>query len=116
MNISIIDRDGLLTKGLRRHTERRLLFALARFDSRIGQVDVVLSDENGPRGGIDKACRITIFLRHASDVVIRNRDSDSAKCISRAADRAGRAVARSIEKTQSFDRTRLTGPENALAT
>ena len=116
MNISISNRNELLTESLRRHTERRLLFALSRFDSRIRHVDVVLSDENGPRGGIDKVCRITVSLNQATDVVIRNKDAEMTRCISKASERAGRSVARSIEKTKLFDRSRATGLEHSLTT
>jgi hypothetical protein len=106
MTLCIIDRGDLLDGSLRQLAERRLLFALSRFDSRIEQVDLVVSDENGPRGGIDKACRLSIVLHRAPQVVISDRDSDLAKCISRVAERAGRAVSRSIEKSRSFDRSR----------
>lgn len=106
MTLSITDRSGLLTQDLRQLAERRLLFALSRFDDRIQHVDLVVNDENGPRGGVDKACRITVKLRRAADVIVRDKDSEMAKCISRAAERVGRTVSRAIEKTQSFDRVR----------
>jgi hypothetical protein len=100
MSISIIDPSRLLNEELRQLVERRLLFALSRFDSRIRRVDFVVSDENGPRGGIDKACLISIALERAPVVVIREKDENFSKCITRAAERAGRAVARTIEKTR----------------
>lgn len=106
MTVSITDRSDLLTDELRDLAERRLLFALSRFDDRILQVDLVVNDENGPRGGIDKACRITVVLHRAVDVIVKDKDADMATCVSRAAERAGRAVSRAIEKTQSFDRVR----------
>ena len=107
MTLSITDRSNLLTEELRQLAERRLLFALSRFDSRISQIDLVVSDENGPRGGIDKACRLTISLHRAADVIVRDKSADIASCISRVAARAGRAVSRTVDKTQSFDRVRL---------
>ncbi len=106
MTLSITDRSELLTDELRQLIERRLLFALSRFDDRIHQVDFVVNDENGPRGGIDKACRITVSLHRTADVIVRDKDADLVKCVSRVAERAGRAVSRAIEKTQSFDRIR----------
>lgn len=106
MTLSITDRSDLLTKDLRQLTERRLLFALSRFDNRIMGIDLVVNDDNGPRGGIDKACRITVSLRHAADVTVRDKDADLAKCISRAAERTGRAVSRAIDKSLSFNRVR----------
>ncbi len=106
VTIFITDRAGLLNGELRQLAERRFLFALSRFDSRISKVELVISDENGPRGGIDKACRVSITLHRAPLVVISEKNSDLAKCISRIAERAGRTVARAIEKSQRFDRSR----------
>ena len=51
------------------HLERRLQFALARFSGHIQRVQVVLEDQNGPRGGLDKHCRVVVRLREAGDVV-----------------------------------------------
>jgi hypothetical protein len=109
MLISITDRSALDEGDLRQFAERRLLFALARFDSRVSEVEVVVEDLNGPRGGIDKACRITAKLHRSNDVTISDRDEDLFRCISRAADRVGRAVARAIARSRDFDRTRLAG-------
>jgi hypothetical protein len=82
VTIFITDRGELLDDQLRQLTERRLLFALSRFDSRMVQVDLVVDDENGPRGGIDKACRSSVTLRRAADVVVTEKDGDMARCIS----------------------------------
>ncbi len=106
MSVSITDRSNLLNDEMRELAERRLLFALSRFDSRIDSVDLVVEDENGPRGGIDKSCRVTVTLRRAAGVIISDKDSDLARCLSRVAERAGRSVARAIEKTQQFGRDR----------
>jgi putative sigma-54 modulation protein len=106
MSVSITDRSDLLTNELRLLAERRFLFALSRFESRLNKVDLVVTDENGPRGGIDKTCQVWVTLHGAGEVVVNDRDSDLAKCISRVAERAGRAVARAIEKSQRLDRSR----------
>ena len=112
MTISITDRSDLLTPILRDLAERRLLFALSRFDSRVEHVDMVVEDENGPRGGVDKSCRVTVGLRRSADIVISDKDSDISKCISRVAERLGRAVSRAIARTQRFERERPAFIEN----
>lgn len=105
MKLSIVDRGGFLSDDLKELTERRLLFALSRFDSRIQGVSVVFSDLNGPRGGIDKSCSITVNLRNISDIIITDQDADAAACVGRAAARVGRSVARAVERTQQFGRS-----------
>ena len=58
MQIDIHAQGFSLTGTLRDYTERRLRFALARAAERVRQIKVRFSDINGPRGGIDKRCRI----------------------------------------------------------
>lgn len=108
MLISMTDRSDLLSPEMREVVERRFAFALSRFDSRITNVDFVVRDENGPRGGVDKGCRVSISLKRAPEVVITDKDADLATCVSRVAERAGRAVARTIQRTQQFDRSQRT--------
>jgi ribosome-associated translation inhibitor RaiA len=84
------------TESLRRHAERRLGFALGRFDNRVGAVTVRLSDLNGPRGGIDKECRIHLRLAKRPSLVVRCTESDAYDAIGMGAERAGRAVAREL--------------------
>jgi hypothetical protein len=78
---------------------RRLEFALGRFGARVERVSARVADVNGPRGGIDKSCVITLHLqRSARPIVIEDVDVDPMVVIDRAADRAGRAVARAVAR------------------
>jgi ribosome-associated translation inhibitor RaiA len=88
------------TESLRRHAERRLSFALGRLDRRVGAVTVRLSDLNGPRGGIDKECRIHMRLPRRATLVVRCTEADAHTAISLAAERAGRAVARKLANSR----------------
>lgn len=106
MSIEIVDRCGELTESLREFAERRLFFALSRFDSRIQKIELVTNDVNGPRGGVDKACRISVTIRRGAIIVVSDQDAEWGKCIARAAERVGRSVARAVDRGQRFDRTR----------
>ena len=89
-----------LTPALRTHTERRLHFALGRSDGQVSRLWVRLSDLNGPRGGEDKRCHVRITLTGAPEVVIEDTEADLYVAIDRAADRAGRTVARRLERSR----------------
>jgi ribosome hibernation promoting factor len=95
-----------LTDGLREHTERRLQFALGWASLNVRKVVVRLSDINGPRGGSDKRCRIQISIARAQDVVIEDTECDLYVAIDRAADRAGRAVERRLERLREHHHDR----------
>ena len=105
MNIHIRAQGFELTDRLREHTERRLRFALGWADDRLRQVSICLSDENGPRGGEDKRCRIQIAFPGAPNVVIDDTEADLYVAIDRAADRAGRSVARRLERQRDYRRS-----------
>ncbi|MFN7952053.1 MAG: HPF/RaiA family ribosome-associated protein [bacterium] len=99
MRVEIRDRGIEPTESIRDHAERRLRFALGRFDDRIRVVRVSIGDLNGPHhGGVDKSCRLEVCIEASRDVHIETRHEDLYAAISDAADRAGRAVARSIRR------------------
>lgn len=100
MSIEVVDRSGEMGDALKQLAERRLQFALSNYDYRIQNVSVVVNDLNGPRGGIDKEVRICVRMKRHGEIVITDRDEDLATCISRAAARCGRAVARSVDRIQ----------------
>ena len=107
MQLSIVRRNGKLDKSTRGYFERRLLFALSRFGSKIDRISAVMDDLNGPRGGVDKFCRVTVKLRRLGTVTVTSTDAELGPTMARAADRAGRAVSRTIAKNQRIDRRSL---------
>ena len=104
MSLTITDRSHVLAEISHEFVERRLRFALSRFGSKVRRISVVLTDENGPRGGVDKVCRIVVQVHRSRDVIVTDQDVDVHACIARATERVGRAVARSIERARAFDR------------
>lgn len=88
-----------MTQALAGHVRRRLGFALARHGDRIQRVGVRLGDENGPRGGVDKFCRIQVRLVDAPAAVIEDVSADLYAAIDRAAERVGRVVDRNLQRT-----------------
>ena len=87
-----------LTQALREHTERRMHFALGRANGQVSRLTVRLSDLNGPRCGEDKRCQLRITLTDAPEVLIEDTEADLYVAIDRAAERAGRTVARRLER------------------
>ena len=82
---------------------RRLAFALARFSGRVRALKVRLTDLNGPRGGLDKHCLVAVHLQWPRRViVIEDVDADGGVAITRAAERAGRAVSRAIQAAREW--------------
>lgn len=104
MEISMVDRGDWLTPGIESFANTRLLFALSRFDQKIDRVVLTLRDVNGPKGGVDKECKIQIMMHRGKDIIITDIDSEGRACIARAAERAGRTVARRMERLRDTSR------------
>ncbi|MFM8414924.1 MAG: HPF/RaiA family ribosome-associated protein [Planctomycetota bacterium] len=98
---------GVTPPDLATHVERRLGFALSRFAGRIRRVNVFLADQNGPRGGIDKTCRIVVRLADGGDVVAEVSDVDWVIAVDRATTRIGHSTGRQLARRRAG--RRLTG-------
>jgi ribosome-associated translation inhibitor RaiA len=100
MEFEIRGRGFYMTETLREHIERSFCFALDRFARQILRVRVCVGDLNGPRGGIDKRCRIAIVLMSSKTVVMEDRDSNICVAIDRVADKAGRCIGRRLKRSK----------------
>lgn len=110
MRVTIQANGFVLTDALRTYTERRLGAAVGWAGEHMHKLTVWLSDINGPRGGVDKRCKIQVQLGGGKQVVIEDTQADLYTAIDRAADRADRAVVRSVERKRDFVHAR---PETA---
>lgn len=101
MNIDIQSLGFPITNALAEHARRRLRFGLTRHSDRIQRVVVRVGDQNGPRGGEDKFCRIRVYLLDAPVAVMADVGSDLYAVIDRTADRVGRAVVKHLDRSRS---------------
>lgn len=95
MNIQIRAHDLKLTQIQLFAVERQLLFALARFGSRLGRVILRLSDADGHHGGVHKRCQIEVGMRPKS-VHIEHTHPELLVAVNQVPRRAARSVARTL--------------------
>jgi len=107
MRITIQANGFTMTHALRAYTEQRLASALGWARARMQRLVVLLSDINGPRGGVDKRCKIQVQLGGGRAVVIEDTEADLYAAIDRAAERADRALVRQVERSRDFARERI---------
>ena len=100
MNIDIQSLGFPITAALLDHARRRLRFVLTRRSDRIQRVVVRLGDENGPRGGVDKFCRIQVYLIDAPVAAVEDVGTDLYSVIDCATDRVGRAVVKHLDRSR----------------
>lgn len=106
MDIDIRGRWSAVTEAMRVHAQRRLHFSLGRFATRIRRATVRVGDANGPRGGVDKVCRIHLDVAGLEEVVIEDVDRDFYAAVDRAAERAARTVGRQLSRGRAGYRRR----------
>jgi len=102
MRLEIRSRGIEVTAAMRDHLARRLGFALGRFGDRVTRVTARMADANGPRGGVDKQVRLSVGVRAGGNVVVEDADADLYAAIDRGAERAGRAVARVLDRERTL--------------
>jgi ribosome-associated translation inhibitor RaiA len=93
MKITMLFKDLQVSASDRQRIQDRIRVALTRFTPLIRGLTVTVSDENGLRGGIDKKCRLVVRLR-AGTVVVNEQADAVMECVTLAAERAARSVAR----------------------
>ncbi|MGH8326745.1 MAG: HPF/RaiA family ribosome-associated protein, partial [Steroidobacteraceae bacterium] len=64
----------------------------------IERVSVRTEDVNGPRGGIDRMCRIKVVLRGLPSVVLERRDASLVAAVDGALAAVETAVGRAVQR------------------
>jgi putative sigma-54 modulation protein len=82
----------------RDYIRRKLGRKFGKYASSIARVSVRIEDVNGPRGGVDQACRIKIVLRGLASVVFEGRNESLNAAVDAALSGAERAVRRTVER------------------
>ncbi|MBT0963710.1 HPF/RaiA family ribosome-associated protein [Denitromonas iodatirespirans] len=98
MQIEITSQGFSMTPGLRNYTLQRLRAPRAVLAARVHRISVRLSDENGPRGGIDKRCQIAIHLSGRPPVVVEHTQDDLYRAIDHVVKRALNSVLRHLSR------------------
>ena len=106
MELSIKGHDLDLSESLRAYTERRLRCSLGGFAKRLESIEVRFSDVNGPRGGTDKNCAITVILRQLGIVFARAKGVNAFSTVDCAASRVRSALARRLGRHRADRRRR----------
>lgn len=104
MKISIQSQGFEVTGAMSELIEGKLFSALGRHRARVVSVDVRLGDENGPRGGIDKYCRIQVYLQDARTARAADLRADLYDAIECASHKVSRVVAKHIDRAAEIGR------------
>jgi hypothetical protein len=95
---------------MRHGVERRVRFVLRRLSQRVSRADVLFSDVNGPRGGVDKRCQIELRADGGGSVVVSSVRNNWRAALDDALWRAARFVLRQWQRLGDTRRLQRRGP------
>lgn len=91
----------VLTPVDREYLRQKLDQKLAKFAPAVHRTSVRVEDVNGPRGGVDKRCRIKVALAGLPTVIIEDHHQSLKGAMDKALARTERAVRRTTERRRS---------------
>ncbi|MCW5665307.1 MAG: HPF/RaiA family ribosome-associated protein [Piscinibacter sp.] len=83
---------------LRRLATTRARFVMRRLAWMVPRARVELTDINGPRGGVDKRCRVELRTEGAGTVVVTSLARDWRVALNSALARAARVLVRALRR------------------
>ncbi len=94
MQIHMIAKEFSITPALRSYLERRLDAGFSAIKVRIRDIAIRLRDLNGPRGGRDMMCQISVAIPGGPEVIIKEVQENIYTAIDLAVKRAAYRVTR----------------------
>ncbi|ADO73699.1 ribosome hibernation-promoting factor, HPF/YfiA family [Stigmatella aurantiaca] len=99
-----------LSDGLKAYVDEHLVAHIERFaDDEASEIDIALVDINGPKGGVDKECRVTMRMPGLEAVHVTETAETLHQAIDATRDRLEKALKRSIERRRSVATQGLPG-------
>jgi ribosome-associated translation inhibitor RaiA len=92
--------------------ERRVRFVMRRLRNEVMHVHVRLADVNGPRGGVDQRCQLSLTTQAHGTLVVSATQSDPIAALNAALRRAAGALVRQWQRQRR--QTRPATRRNAL--
>ena len=102
MKPTIVAKGVKLSARLREYVIHRLRMTLDRAHYSIQTLKVRITDQNGPKGGMDKHCQIHLTMPGLPTVVVVEKGNDIAAMVDQAAQRAAQAIDRLLSRAKSI--------------
>jgi ribosomal subunit interface protein len=103
-----------LSDGLKAYVHEHLVDHVQRlYDDEAAEIDISLVDNNGPKGGVDKDCRVTVRLPGLSSVHVTETAETLHQAIDAVRDRIVTTLKRTLEKRRDVSNQGL--PEDVAS-
>ena len=98
MKINITLQQSCSDNKISRKIVQRVRLALSRFATVIQSITVRITDTNGPKGGEDTRCIVSVKLASAGEVVVQGEGEKPLLVLGHCLARAERAIRRSLDR------------------
>jgi ribosome-associated translation inhibitor RaiA len=104
IEITMDDVNPDIATQLHDYAERRLTFALRRFQRQLRHVRVRLIDVNGPRRGVDSRCSVTADLQNGHRLYVEATTTWPFRSVTKAAGQMSEAIRRHLGTVRTRSR------------
>ncbi|HLO41557.1 MAG TPA: HPF/RaiA family ribosome-associated protein [Phycisphaerales bacterium] len=101
MRLQLIDGRIPTSNALVSHVTQKFTSVLKVFADRLGDVQVRITDVNGPKGGVDKSCTAFAHIHGSGAIAVKVRSTDFYGAIDRAAQKLRRAIDRRVSRSRT---------------
>jgi ribosomal subunit interface protein len=109
MDIKVTARNVTLTEAIKHHVHDRLTAALDQYAQHVTWAEVILTDENGPKGGRDMTCQILVQCHRGRPLTIKRCGEDLYANVSLAADKTKRRVGQQVRRLKEKGSSTIRG-------
>ena len=89
------------------YIDRRLCCAFSRLAHAVQSTVITVMDINGPKGGVDKLCRVVVKPVGLKSIVITERQADLKAAVNRSISRASQTLSRKLKRQKFFIKQRF---------
>ncbi len=104
MQVHLTTRNLVIPDDLLERLSHKTTQALVTFGKRIHDVHLMVEDLNGPKGGVDKRCQISITAPRRPDLVVEGRGEELQALVNETLDRAVHALVRHQDRRRTIRR------------
>ena len=100
MRFDITFRNLESSRKIINYIEHKISLTFSRSKHKIEEAKIILSDINGPKGGIDKQCQIILTLARSKPIVVSETQENFHQAIGRCFYRASQCLNRKLKRRQ----------------
>ena len=102
MILEINNKQATIGRDIFHKSKKMLSFSLGRFKGVLSKVKVHFYDVNGPKGGIDKRCRVSAKLKNAGQIIVFGEGENFISALKSCLGRLVRSTRRELDKRRQF--------------